>query len=230
MTPAAVLDAALERFLGDGVDDGSDTCCDFRDASLLGLSGNELQFSSEDYRRAVDQRGFEIVRRFGVRDFAAAVVRLKGRQVGTLGPIVPTGRSFVALGHVLVSRKRDAPVDIVVQSDLIGHLTASGLRVIPSNEQGVARLTQIAAAERGDLLDGDVGATYWARTWGLPLRLARLAVLLMTSLSPLVISERSQLSLRSVRTYTEALFARAKVHSRSELVLAALRDGRAHAP
>jgi DNA-binding CsgD family transcriptional regulator len=187
--------------------------------------GEEQQFSGEEYGRAVDQRSFEIVRRFRTRDFAAAVVRLKGRQVGTLGSIVPTGRSFEALGHVLISEK---PAGVIVQSGLAGHLTASGIRLESSSRSGVARVTHMAAAERGDLLDGDVSATYWARAWGLPLRLARLAVMLMASLSPQVIAERSRLSLRSVRTYTEALFARARVHSRSELALAALRDG--HAP
>ncbi len=133
----ADLDEVLEQVLGEGIEEPARIPCLFRDASLLGLVGEEQQFSGEEYGRAVDQRSFEIVRRFRTRDFAAAVVRLKGRQVGTLGSIVPTGRSFEALGHVLISEK---PAGAIVQSGLAGHLTASGIRLESSSRSGVARV------------------------------------------------------------------------------------------
>ena len=227
MTQSPFPDQVLERALGDDGADPPSTPCTFRDASLLGLLGEELDVSNQEYRAAVDQRGFRVVRRFCTRELATAVVLLEGRQVGTLGSIVPTGRTFSALAHVVVALERGAAVSVVVESGLLGHLTSSGVRFVPSSRPGIARLERPAASERPDLLAGDAGATYWARAWGLPPRLARLAVMLMAGLSPRAIGTRARLSLRSVRTYTETLFQRARVHSRSELVLAALRDGRA---
>jgi len=228
MTQATFPDQVLARVLGDGGHGLPSTPCTFRDASLLGLVGEALDVSDADYRRAVDQRHFRVVRRFCTRELATAVVLLEGRQVGTLGSIVPTGRTFSALAHVVVALERGSAVSMVVESGLLGHLTSSGVRIVSSSRQGVARLERTAASERPDLLDGDAGATYWAKAWELPPRLARLAVLLMAGLSPRAIGARARLSLRSVRTYTETLFQRASVHSRSELAFAALRDG--HAP
>jgi DNA-binding CsgD family transcriptional regulator len=225
MTQAPFPDRVLERALGD--DEPPSTPCTFRDASLLGLVGEELDVSNEEYRGAVDQRRFRVIRRICTPDHATAVVLLEGRQVGTLGSIVPTGRTFSALAHVVVALERGSATSVVVESGLLGHLTSSGVRFVPASRTGVARFSRLAASERPDLLDGDAGATYWAQAWGLPPRLARLAVMLMAGLSPRAIGARARLSLRSVRTYTETLYQRASVHSRGELVLAALRDGRA---
>lgn len=227
MTRGSFPDRVLERALGDDIRDPPSTPCVFRDASWLGLVGEELDVSNEEYRRAVDQRRFRVIRRLCTREHATAVVLLEGRQVGTLGSIVPTGRTFSVLSHVVVALESGAATSVVVESGLLGHLTSSGVRFAPASCRDTPRLERLAASERPDLLDGDAGATFWARSWGLPPRLARLAVMLMAGLSPRAIGARARLSLRSVRTYTETLFERAGVHGRGELVLAALRDGRA---
>lgn len=226
MTAATFPERLLERALGPSDDDPPSAPCDFRDASLLGLVGEQLRISGGEYRGAVDRRRMRVVRKFCTRRFASGVLVLQGRQIGTLGSIVPTGRAFSTLAHVLLVLEGSSVVRMVVESGLMSDLTASGVRVVPPSSDGVARLTRVAACERVDLLDGDAGATFWARAWGLPPRLSRLAVMLMAGLSPQAIAERAGLSLRSVRTYTEALFARAGVHSRNELALAALRAGR----
>jgi hypothetical protein len=198
--------------------------CVFRDASMLGLAlaSPAVSFSHDDYRAAFDRRAVQRVRALRVKNFATAVVSLSGRQIGVLGAIVPTGRTFSTFAHVVVRFDAAGVQSLAVESGLVRKLTACGLR---SRAQSESELAVSSAAERADLLEGDASATYWARNWRLPPRLARLAVLLMAGLSPRAVGERTGLSLRSVRTYTEELFALAGVHCRSELGPRALRDG-----
>jgi DNA-binding CsgD family transcriptional regulator len=69
----------------------------------------------------------------------------------------------------------------------------------------------------------DAPMTPWARRWGLQPRHARLAALLMQGLSDKEIAERLGLEYTTVRTYVKELFVLARVHSRHELVNAALK-------
>jgi len=202
--------------------------CVFRDASMLGLAlaSPAISFSHDAYRAAFDRRALERVRALRVGNFATAVVSLSGRQIGVLGTIVPTGRTFSAFAHVVVRFDGANVQSLTVESGLVRKLTACGVR---RRTESQSELVVSPAAERADLLEGDASATYWARNWRLPPRLARLAVLLMAGLSPRAVGERTGLSLRSVRTYTEDLFALAGVHCRSELGPRALRDGLAPA-
>lgn len=199
----------------------------FRDASMLGLVAETPVISYDEFQRAIDRRTLRRVRSLRERDVATAVVVLSGRQIGALGTIVPTGRTFSALAHVVVRLDGSEVRGVVVEAGLVRELTACGVRMLMKAQP---ELSLITAAERADLLDGDASATHWARAWRLPPRLARLAVLLMAGLSPRAIAERARLSLHSVRSYTEELFARAGVHCRSELAPAALRDGSAPRP
>jgi DNA-binding CsgD family transcriptional regulator len=209
--------------VGDG--DADEVPCSFRDALMLGLVTEPPAVTAEEFRRAVDRRALEFVRVSRGGTFATAVAMLRGRQVGTLGSIVPTGRAFSTLAHILVTVDGGKIRNIAVESGLVGELTGAGVRIARDPRPPVTRIVLPAAAERADLLAGDVEDTYWARAWRLPRRLARLAVLLMAGISPHVIGLRTGLSIRSVRTYTEQLLSRAGVHSRNELAPAALRDG-----
>jgi DNA-binding CsgD family transcriptional regulator len=223
---AAVADCILERALSDGPENAG-VPCRFRDGSLLAIAGEELEVSDAEYRSAVDRRRVRVVRRISTPNFAQAVVWLEGRQVGSLGCIVPTGRAFSSFAHVIVTLERGAAVGLIVESGLIGALTGASVGVVASSAERGASVIRTRPSERADLLNGDAVDTFWAKAWNLPPRLARLAVLLMAGLPLESIRVRTELSLRTVRTYTEALFARAGVHSRSELALAALRAGRA---
>jgi DNA-binding CsgD family transcriptional regulator len=202
--------------------------CVFRDASMLGLvaASPVVSFSHDEYRAAIDRRALRRVRALRLSNLATAVVSLSGRQIGVLGVIVPTGRTFSTFAHV-VARFDGAEVEsVAIESGLVRELTGFGVQSRPDGE---TELVLSTAAERADLLEGDASATYWARKWRLPPRLARLAVLLMAGLSSREVGVRTGLSLRSVRTYTQELFALAGVHCRSELGPRALRDGLAPA-
>jgi DNA-binding CsgD family transcriptional regulator len=201
--------------------------CVFRDASMLGLVAESEPISDAEYRRATDQRTLHPVRSFQSGGVAVAVCVLAGRHVGTLGSVIPTGRAFSTLAHVVVPATGARGAPIVVESALLGQLTASGVELSPTPGVHPGRVVWRLAAERRDLLEGHVSASYWARAWQLSPRLARLAVLLMAGISPRSIGERLGLSIRTVRTYTEELLARAGLHSRNELGPAALRDGAA---
>ena len=223
MSPEGSWSLIESALVGSGVTDG--VPCTFVEALMPGLVAEHPLIMGEQFRRAVDRRALEPLRRFHTRNFAGALAILRGRQVGTLGSIVPTGRAFATLAHVMMSFEGGRVRGITVESALVSELTGCAIRVRGDREPRVRELVVPAAAERSDLLAGDVEATYWARAWRLPPRLARLAVLLMAGLSSSVISRRAGLSIRSVRTYTEDLLARAGLHSRNELALAALRDG-----
>jgi DNA-binding CsgD family transcriptional regulator len=201
--------------------------CVFRDASMLGLVAESEPISDVEYRRATDRRTLHPVRAFQTGGVAVAVCVLSGRHVGTLASVIPTGRAFSTLAHVVVPAASAQGAPFVVESALLGQLTASGVELSPAPSAHPGRLVWRFAEERGDLLEGHVAASYWARAWQLPPRLARLAVLLMAGISPRSIGERLGLSIRTVRTYTEELLARAGLHSRNELGPAALRDGAA---
>lgn len=217
--------SVVEESLLGGTGSEAAVPCMFHDALMLDLVAGHPPISGHDYRRAVDRRTIRALSSFQTRELAIAVVELAGRHVGTLGSIVPTGRAFSTMAHVSIRYQSGSIVSLSVESGLVGHLTGSGVRVVPGRVPCLGGVVFEAAADRTNLLEGDVADTYWARAWRLPPRLARLAVQLMAGISPKTISLRSGLSLRSVRTYTEELLARAKVHSRNELAIAALRVG-----
>ena len=220
--PWALVEATL---VGEG-SGPAEWSCVFRDASMLGLVAESQPISDAEYRRATDRRTLRAVRSFQTGGITVAVCMLSGRHVGTLGSVIPTGRAFSTLAHVVVPATSARGERLVVESALLGQLTASGVEFSPTSSQHSGRAWR-SAAERPDLLEGDVSASYWARAWQLPPRLARLAVLLMAGIAPRSIGERLGLSIRSVRTYTEELLARAGLHSRNGLGPAALRDGAA---
>ena len=220
--PWPLVESAL---LGDAAMDAAVPCV-FRDGLMVGLVAEHPVFSAGEYRRAIDRRVARVLRTFRVAGLATAVLEIGGRHVGTLGSIVPTGRAFSTLAHVRVVFDGPAVSTMVVESGLVGCLTGSGARAVAGRRSSRMKVVCERAAERADLLKGDVSETYWARSWRLPPRLARLAVLLMAGVSPRVIGERLGLRLRSVRTYTETLLSRAGIHSHNELLSRALRDGR----
>jgi DNA-binding CsgD family transcriptional regulator len=219
--PWALVESAL---LGDE-SSGGVVPCTLRDGLLVDLVAEHPVISGAEYRRAVDRRVARVLRTFRVANFAAAVIELGGRHVGTLGSIVATGRAFSTLAHVRIGFDGPVVSTMVVESGLVGCLTGAGARTVSGRASQRMKVVCEPAAERTDLLTGDVSATYWARSWRLPPRLARLAVLLMAGVTPKVIAERLGLRLPSVRTYTERLLSRAGVHSHNELLSRALRDG-----
>jgi DNA-binding CsgD family transcriptional regulator len=178
----------------------------------------------EDYRRAIDERSFAIVKAFQDERQATARITVKGRQVGTLGSIVATGRRFSTFAHVAIPLDRSCKSPITINLWLAPVLAFSA-RLLADGSQSRPTLSFLNAAARSDLLDGEIDATYWARRWRLPPRLARLAVLLMAGVTPKEVSGRLGITIKSARTYTEQLFVLAGVHSRNELARAALRDG-----
>jgi DNA-binding CsgD family transcriptional regulator len=183
------------------------------------------QLDRDEYRRAIDQRRFSVVNAFRTGRQAVARVTVEGRQIGTLDSIVATGRRFSTFAHVSIPWDPSEQKAITVNLWLGHVLTLSGVRFGRDDESGPT-VCSTSAASRGDLLDGDPDATHWARRWGLPPRLSRLAVLLMAGVTPTETAERLQITVKSVRTYTERLFSLAGVHSRNELASAVLRDGK----
>jgi DNA-binding CsgD family transcriptional regulator/PAS domain-containing protein len=76
-----------------------------------------------------------------------------------------------------------------------------------------------------DAFDVTIAAAHlapWAERWKLPPRHARVAALLLRGLTDKEIAQRTQLAPSSVRTYVKEVFLRAGVHSRTELIRAAL--------
>lgn len=183
------------------------------------------QIDRDEYRRAIDQRRFTVVKASRTGRQAVARVTVEGRQVGTLGSIVATGRRFSTFAHVSIPCDPSEQKAITIYLWLGQVLTLSGVLVDRNDETGL-KVCSTSAASRGDLLDGDPDATHWARRWHLPPRLSRLAVLLMAGITPKEVAERLQITVKSVRTYTERLFALAGVHSRNELANAVLRAGK----
>jgi DNA-binding CsgD family transcriptional regulator len=186
------------------------------------------QLDSDEYRRAFDQRRFTVVNAFHTGRQAVARITVEGRQIGTLDSIVATGRRFSTFAHVSIPGDPSEREAIVVDLSL-GHALTRWVVPFGRDDELVVTVCSTSAASSGDLLDGDPDATHWARRWGLPPRLSRLAVLLMAGVTPKECAERLQITVKSVRTYTERLFALAGVHRRNELVSAVLRDGR-HPP
>jgi DNA-binding NarL/FixJ family response regulator len=66
---------------------------------------------------------------------------------------------------------------------------------------------------------------HWVKCWDLPRRFAQVAALIMQGLTDKEIAVHLGLKLSTVRTYVKELLARAGVHSRARLVVAALRLG-----
>jgi DNA-binding CsgD family transcriptional regulator len=196
---------------------------EFRDLPLLGTVEAFPALSLDEFRWGVDQRQVEVRRIFRVDAQITALISIGGRQVGTLGPAVATGRSFSTMAHVTV-RRTGGGTEVCVFSGLVNALTRSGVH--PDPHSGIWGPASGLGRQREDLLAGDPSVTFWARRWDLSPSLSRLALLLMSAFSIPEIAERSELSVKSVRTYAERIFTRARINRRSELAMRALRDGR----
>ncbi len=177
-----------------------------------------LQLSVGRYRHVVDQRNLELLEVPDGTESTHLLGVLSGRQVGSLGRVVATGRSFSILVHVTLA---PGGREVHVAGDLISSLTSQGQR-LTAERPVLLDFVSPRASERPDLLECEPEATHWARAWGLSPRLASLAVALMGGMTPAEIAAQFGISEKSVRTYTERLFERAGIHSRGQLRNAAL--------
>lgn len=219
---------ALPSIFGLGPVDvqAADALCVFEEIFSPEPGASWLSVSAREYHGAVDRRRIDVVAQLGVPAEGPCVARIHGRQVGTLGTVIATGRSFSTLAHILVDAKAGSLTEVRLVCDFVSQLTGSGLRLISTNEGQRIRMLDVRAADRVDLLAGDPESTYWARTWRLAPRLARVALLLIAGLPPSEVARRLEISIKSARTYAELLFEKAGVSSRNELHAAILRAGR----
>lgn len=177
-----------------------------------------------DYRHAVDDRDVSVESHVRSPELSITTFAVSGRHVGTLGSAIPTGRRFSTFVVAVLSQNDSHSPSLQIQCGVLAELTQLGFQWSETAQTFEPCLS--IAAQRNDLLDGQPEVTLWAKSWQLPRRLARLAVLLMAGVPIPRLAERLTLSVKSVRTYTEQLFERAGIRSRSELPLAALQAGK----
>ncbi len=166
-----------------------------------------------EYHHAVDQREVRVFARFENGATAVIVAEASGRHVGSLGNLLATGRRFSTLVHVISVGSKQS---VAIASGLPRALLVDGVRSLSRAS------TESARDQASDVLDCETDFTLWARAWSLPPRLAKVSALLICGMQPEFVAKSLGLTLKSTRTYIEALLLKAGVASRAELPLAAL--------
>jgi DNA-binding CsgD family transcriptional regulator len=180
----------------------------------------------QEYRDAMDRRRLVPLHQGGDALSWVGLARLEGRQVGTLGSIVATGRSVSAFAHVRLSMRRGELGKLTIESNLVGCLTLLGMSQEEMTISFRVALPGHPTVVRSDLMQGEPWETFWAKRLRLPPRLSRLAVLLVAGTSQATIARELRVSPKSVRKYTERLFALSGISNRSQLAASLLEHGR----